>query len=187
MKEKNALGICVPGWTVDSVCSAASPPQGYSAAVAPGPYEAPPSRGYFIASSPLPRATLSRVALFSLRQPSSLDDLSAGCAKSARCRSPRGWRPAWESRDLPAQRCHVPLIVPRAVYQPLHSPSHTCAPIRDPTLPFAPFVFSRSTWRHNGSNNINHYGTPIPEFWFLISKNNYYAIVSWFMTMIKIY
>lgn len=32
---------------MDSVCLAASPPQGYSAAVAPGPCEAPPSRGSF--------------------------------------------------------------------------------------------------------------------------------------------
>lgn len=88
------LGTCVPGWTVDSVCSAASPPQGYSAAVAPGPCEAPPSRGSFIAPSPpllaqLPWSTFLRVAPFS-RNPSSLYDLSAGCTKSTHCRSPQG-------------------------------------------------------------------------------------------------
>lgn len=140
------LGICVPGWTVDSVCSAASPPQGYSAAVAPGPCEAPPSRGPFIASdfSPLLPAppsysTPSCVAFFPDSR--SLYDPSAGCLKSTLRHSPRGWSSAGRSRDSPI-RCFVPLIVSRATYQPLHSPLHTSTALT--TLRFSslpPFIF----------------------------------------------
>lgn len=38
----------VPGWKADLVYLAENPLWGCSAAVAPGPYEAPPSRGSFI-------------------------------------------------------------------------------------------------------------------------------------------
>jgi len=94
-RDSCLLATCAPGWTVDSVCSAASPPQGYNAAVAPGPCEAPPSRGPFIASDsapppPLPpRSTASRPASFP-REPRPLRDPSADCSRSSLYRSPRG-------------------------------------------------------------------------------------------------